>query len=110
VNWVFGSRLGCTIFICETDGSLNCSALVLKACGHYRTECLKNHEKKREKVEKEEEPKQNKQDKQLDIHVPVHHDVIYGNDQQDATVYDNLLFLGCSTCFERYFRSSSGAS
>jgi len=27
-----------------------------------------------------------------------------------ATVWDNLLFLGCSTCFERYFRSSSGAS
>jgi len=22
---------------------------------------------------------------------------------------DNVLFLGCSTCFERYFRSSSGA-
>jgi hypothetical protein len=34
---------------------------------------------------------------------------IYENDQQDATVYDNLLFLGRSTCFERYFRSS-GAS
>jgi len=30
--------------------------------------------------------------------------------QQDATVWDNFLFLGCSTCFERYFRSSSGAS
>ena len=34
----------------------------------------------------------------------------YENDQQDATVWDNLLFLGCCTCFERYFRSSSGAS
>jgi len=30
--------------------------------------------------------------------------------QQDATVWNNLLFLGCSTCFERHFRSSSGAS
>jgi hypothetical protein len=36
--------------------------------------------------------------------------MLYENDQQDATVWDNLLFLGCSTCFERYFRSSSGAS
>jgi hypothetical protein len=27
----------------------------------------------------------------------VHHDIIYENDQQDATVYDNLLFFGCST-------------
>jgi len=36
--------------------------------------------------------------------------LIYENDQQDATVQDNLLFLGCSTCFVRYFRSSSGAS
>jgi hypothetical protein len=34
----------------------------------------------------------------------------YENDHQDATVYDNLLFLGCSPCFERYFSSSSGAS
>jgi len=34
---------------------------------------------------------------------------IYENGQQDATVQGNLLFLGCSTCFERYFRSSSGA-
>ena len=40
----------------------------------------------------------------------VHQDIIYENDQQDATVWDNLLFLGCSTCFERYFRLSSGAS
>jgi hypothetical protein len=32
------------------------------------------------------------------------------NDQQEATVQDNLLFLGCSTSFERYFRSSLGAS
>ena len=46
----------------------------------------------------------------LNIHVSVHHDTIYENDQQDATVYDNLLFLGCSTCFELYFRSSSEAS
>jgi len=30
--------------------------------------------------------------------------------QQDATVQDNLLFLRCSTCFERYFPSSSGVS
>jgi hypothetical protein len=29
--------------------------------------------------------------------------------QQDATALDNLLFLDCSTCFERYFRSSSEA-
>jgi len=36
--------------------------------------------------------------------------IIYENDQQDATVWDNLLFLGCCACFERYFRSSSGAS
>jgi hypothetical protein len=36
--------------------------------------------------------------------------IIYENDQKDAKVYDNLLFFGCSTCFERYFRSSSGAS
>jgi hypothetical protein len=36
--------------------------------------------------------------------------IIYENDQQDATAYDNLLFLGCSTCSERYFRSSSVAS
>ena len=46
----------------------------------------------------------------LDIRGCVHHNIIYGNDQQDATVQDNLSFLGCSTCFERYFRSSSGAS
>jgi hypothetical protein len=32
------------------------------------------------------------------------------NDQQDATVKNDLLFRGCSTCFERHFRSSSGAS
>jgi len=37
-------------------------------------------------------------------------EIIYKNDQQDATVYDNLLFLGCSTCFGQYFRSSSGTS
>jgi len=36
--------------------------------------------------------------------------VKYENDQQDATGWDNLLFLGCSTRFEQYFRSSSGAS
>jgi hypothetical protein len=36
--------------------------------------------------------------------------LIYENDQQDAPVWGNLLFLDCSTCFERYFRSSSGAS
>jgi len=37
--------------------------------------------------------------------------MIYKNDQQDATVYDNLIFFDCSTCFEQYFRSSSsGAS
>jgi hypothetical protein len=47
---------------------------------------------------------------QFDIHVSVHHDTIKENDQQDATVYDNLVFLGSSTCFERYFRSSSRAS
>jgi len=47
---------------------------------------------------------------ELDIHVSVHYDIIYENDQHDATVYDNLLFLGCFTCFERYFRSSSGVS
>jgi hypothetical protein len=46
----------------------------------------------------------------LDIRVSVHRDTIYENDQQDATVWDNLLFLDCSTCFEPYFRSSSGAS
>ena len=46
----------------------------------------------------------------LDIHVFVHHDIIYENNQEDATVHDSLLFLGCSTCFGRYFRSSSGAS
>jgi hypothetical protein len=36
--------------------------------------------------------------------------IIYENDQQDATtrMKDNLLFIGCSTCFEQYFRSSSG--
>jgi len=45
----------------------------------------------------------------LDIHVSVHRDTVYENDQQDATVMDNLLFHGCSTCFERYIRSSSGA-
>jgi len=27
-----------------------------------------------------------------------------------VTVYDNLLFPGCSTCFEEYLHSSSGAS
>jgi len=32
------------------------------------------------------------------------------NDQQDATVWYNSLSLDCSTCFERYFCSSSGAS
>jgi len=37
-------------------------------------------------------------------------EIIYENDQQDATVYDKLLFLVCSTCFKRYFLSSSGAS
>ena len=36
--------------------------------------------------------------------------MLHENDQRDATVYDNLLFPGCCTCFERYFRSSSGAS
>jgi hypothetical protein len=36
--------------------------------------------------------------------------LIYVNNQQDGTVEDNLLFLDCSTCFERYFRSSTGAS
>jgi hypothetical protein len=36
--------------------------------------------------------------------------VINENDQQGATVLDNLLFLGCATCFERYFSLSSGAS
>jgi len=36
--------------------------------------------------------------------------IIYVNNQQDATVWDNLLSLDFSTCFERYFRSSSGAS
>ena len=46
----------------------------------------------------------------FDIRGSVHHDIIYENDQQSATVSDNFLFLGCSTCFERYFRSSSGAS
>jgi hypothetical protein len=30
----------------------------------------------------------------------------YSNDQQDATVYVNLLFLDSSTCFSQYFRSS----
>jgi hypothetical protein len=35
--------------------------------------------------------------------------LIYEDDQKDATVYDNLLFLGCSTCFEQYFSSLSGA-
>jgi hypothetical protein len=30
--------------------------------------------------------------------------------QQDETVQDNLLFVVCSTCFQRYFRSSSGVS
>jgi len=29
----------------------------------------------------------------LDIHGFVHQDIIYENDQQDATVYDNLLFI-----------------
>ena len=38
------------------------------------------------------------------------HDTIYENDQQDETVWDNLLFLSCYTFFERYFRSSSGSS
>jgi len=39
------------------------------------------------------------------------HRSIYENDQQNETVYDNLLILHCSTCFERYIRSpSSGAS
>jgi hypothetical protein len=48
---------------------------------------------------------------ETDIHVSLHHDTIYGNDQQDVTVYDIFLFLGYSTCFKRYFRlSSSGAS
>ena len=36
--------------------------------------------------------------------------MIYENDQHDATVWDNLLFLGYSACFERCFPSSSGAS
>ena len=45
----------------------------------------------------------------LDIHGSVHHDIIYENDQQDVAVQDNLLFLDCSTCFEPYFRLSSGA-
>ena len=40
----------------------------------------------------------------------VHRDIIYENDQQDATVQDNLLFLSCFTRFERYYRSSSGAT
>jgi hypothetical protein len=41
----------------------------------------------------------------LDIHVSVHHNIIYKNEQQDATLQDNLLFLGCSTRFGRYFLS-----
>jgi len=40
----------------------------------------------------------------------INHYIVYENDQRDATVFGNLLFLRCSTCFERYFRSSSGAS
>ena len=36
--------------------------------------------------------------------------MIYEYVQQDATVWDNLLFLGCSPFFERCFRSSSGVS
>jgi len=40
----------------------------------------------------------------------VHRDTIYENDQQDATVWHNLLFLGCSAGFKRCFCSSSGAS
>jgi len=48
---------------------------------------------------------------EFDIHGFVYHDIIfYKNDQQGATVWDNLLFLDCSTCFKRYFRSLSGAS
>ena len=35
--------------------------------------------------------------------VSVHHDTIYENGQQDATVYDNFLFLGCSTCSSDIF-------
>ena len=47
---------------------------------------------------------------ELDIHGSVHQVIFHENDQQDAIVQDNLLFLGCSTYCERYFRSSSGAS
>jgi hypothetical protein len=46
---------------------------------------------------------------QLDIKINMF-EAVYENDQQDITVYYYLLFLGCSTCFERNFRSSSGAS
>jgi hypothetical protein len=46
----------------------------------------------------------------FDIHVFMHRDIIYKNDQQDAPGVDNLLFLGCTTCFDRYFCSLSGAS
>ena len=40
----------------------------------------------------------------------MHHDITYENYQQNAAVWDNLSFLGCCTCFEGYFRSSSGAA
>jgi hypothetical protein len=32
------------------------------------------------------------------------------NTMRLCTLIYHILFLGCSTCFERYFRSSSGAS
>ena len=46
----------------------------------------------------------------FDIHGSVYQDTVYWNDQKDATVWYNLLSLDCSTCFERYYGSSSGAS
>jgi len=36
-------------------------------------------------------------------------DIILKNNQQDATLYNVLYCCQCSTCFGRFFRSSSGA-
>jgi hypothetical protein len=39
--------------------------------------------------------------RKLDIHGSMPYDTIYENDEKVVTLQDNLLFLECSTCFER---------
>ena len=45
----------------------------------------------------------------FNVHGTVHRSCILKHDQQDATLYNTLYYCQRSTCFERCFRSSSGA-